>query len=470
MLHHDKAAANGTGVATPQPVGADGTAASTSQTPAEDSSTDTQMSTDSDSPPKMQYRFVGLDGSPISGLTYRVQSDSATVDCSTGEDGSSSAPTTFNTGAECSVSVKTDTGEYKQVACFTIPSADTTVTLMSPSMLLKTSTELHGGGDADVYKEPPPEAPAETGNLATHPAYADDASSTPAESDRPTADTSASPAANSAGSTVDPTNTTAPPLGSVAPAPSVSSLGTTTLTTGVGNTATNPKPNAVATSSKAAVSKTTSASKPESKPASPKGGSGKPPVTPNVATKRDAVGHPQAQPLETWADWAGHKINAAWHFIEDCMGVESNPVAGKGAIAPAKRAPRGADQGQSASVLDTAAIARKNSGLVEEQTTHTMPSPSTVVNLKQIADGTIKYGTKASKESKGQCYMFVKIALWKMDAIRFIREKNGKFEGAGGSYAKVAGAFLESPVRGRQEPKRYATLLRTSWHISQGGL
>ncbi|QGZ62882.1 hypothetical protein FAZ98_05140 [Paraburkholderia acidisoli] len=40
--------------------------------------------------------------------------------------------------------------------------------------------------------------------------------------------------------------------------------------------------------------------------------------------------------------------------------------------------------------------------------------------------------------------MFVKIALWKINAIQFLRDKHGKYEGAGGSYAKVAGAFLES--------------------------
>ncbi|RQR49960.1 hypothetical protein DIE19_30950 [Burkholderia sp. Bp9126] len=40
--------------------------------------------------------------------------------------------------------------------------------------------------------------------------------------------------------------------------------------------------------------------------------------------------------------------------------------------------------------------------------------------------------------------MYVKVALWKANAIKFVREKNGTFAGAGGSYAKVAGAFLES--------------------------
>ncbi|KVW21107.1 hypothetical protein WK93_23780 [Burkholderia ubonensis] len=60
------------------------------------------------------------------------------------------------------------------------------------------------------------------------------------------------------------------------------------------------------------------------------------------------------------------------------------------------------------------------SDLAEEQTTYAMPSSSTVVNLKQIADGTIQYGTKETKKSRGQCYMYVKVALWKANAIKFV--------------------------------------------------
>ncbi len=73
-----------------------------------------------------------------------------------------------------------------------------------------------------------------------------------------------------------------------------------------------------------------------------------------------------------------------------------------------------------------------------------MPSSATVVNLKKIADGSITYGSKPSKKSKGQCYMYVKIALWRGNAIKFIKNKKGDFDAAGGSYAKVAGEFLMS--------------------------
>ncbi|WP_336602689.1 hypothetical protein [Paraburkholderia bengalensis] len=73
-----------------------------------------------------------------------------------------------------------------------------------------------------------------------------------------------------------------------------------------------------------------------------------------------------------------------------------------------------------------------------------MPSSATVVNLKKIADGSITYGSKPSKLSKGQCYMYVKIALWRGNAIKFVENKKGDFDAAGGSYAKVAGEFLVS--------------------------
>lgn len=176
-------------------------------------------------------------------------------------------------------------------------------------------------------------------------------------------------------------------------------------------------------------------------PAAIKGSTGKAPTLTTVATNRDAVGHPQAQPEESFTDWAGRKVNGAWHFIEDWLGVTTNPVAGK--TVPGVKPPAGA-AALSPAVLSPADAAKKLATIAEEQTAYSMPSSSTVVNLKQISDGTIKYGTKKTRQSKGQCYMYVKIALWKANAIKFVKGKDGKFAGGGGSYAKVAGAFLKS--------------------------
>jgi muramidase (phage lysozyme) len=40
--------------------------------------------------------------------------------------------------------------------------------------------------------------------------------------------------------------------------------------------------------------------------------------------------------------------------------------------------------------------------------------------------------------------MYVKLALWKANAIQFLKNSHGDYLGGGGDYAKVAGAFLES--------------------------
>ncbi|WP_244143993.1 flagellar hook-length control protein FliK [Paraburkholderia fungorum] len=364
--------------------------------------------------PTTECRFVGLDGSPISGLQYRLEADGNVEIGTTDDMGSASPVTTFAAGSNCAVYVKRDDGTFKQITAFSIPEADTTVTLMSPSMLLEGETQQHGGSPDETYKEPP--APENQGSDSeVHPAYSaeheasSDGAAPSASQDAtttaktPAVDTTTTPAQSA------PTANTPPPAAS-APQP-------------------KPAPPAPAPAKKAAP------------PAAIKGSTGKAPTLTTVATNRDAVGHPQAQPEESFTDWAGRKVNGAWHFIEDWLGVTTNPVAGK--TVPGVKPPAGA-AALSPAVLSPADAAKKLATIAEEQTAYSMPSSSTVVNLKQISDGTIKYGTKKTKQSKGQCYMYVKIALWKANAIKFVKGKDGKFAGGGGSYAKVAGAFLKS--------------------------
>ncbi|WP_232447233.1 flagellar hook-length control protein FliK [Burkholderia ubonensis] len=394
--------------------------------------------------PKIECRFIGLDGSPINGLSYRLQSGSLIVDGVTDSDGLAAPVNIYTPGADCSISVKTDAGAYKQVARFTVPGVDSTITMMSPSMLLKTSTQLHGGAEDDVHKEPPSQTQVDDGGAEAHPAYADDAGGgTPRKTPVSTASAASGGAATSpppvgvSTSSMDATaaqstGTAASPAATQSPGMSSGAANTSSARTA---SATQPTP-----VSKPSTSTRTSTAK----PAGTKGGAGRAPTAPTVVTKRDSVGHPQAQPEETWSDWAGHKINAAWHFIENWLGMDTNPVAGKSAGSAKPAASASSTASEQAAKVDLGAVAKKMSDLAEEQTTYAMPSSSTVVNLKQIADGTIQYGTKETKKSRGQCYMYVKVALWKANAIKFVREKNGTFAGAGGSYAKVAGAFLES--------------------------
>jgi hypothetical protein len=87
--------------------------------------------------PVLDHVFVGLDGTPINGLKYRFESDGAIIDGVTDGDGKAAPVNSFSAGADCAVLVLTDSGAYKQVACYTVPTADTSATLMSGSMVLK---------------------------------------------------------------------------------------------------------------------------------------------------------------------------------------------------------------------------------------------------------------------------------------------------------------------------------------------
>ncbi|MFP3710909.1 flagellar hook-length control protein FliK, partial [Paraburkholderia sp. SIMBA_009] len=71
-------------------------------------------------------------------------------------DGKAAPVNSFSAGADCAVLVLTDSGAYKQVACYTVPTADTSATLMSGSMVLESETQPHAGSSDDAAREPSP--------------------------------------------------------------------------------------------------------------------------------------------------------------------------------------------------------------------------------------------------------------------------------------------------------------------------
>jgi len=377
------------------------------------SSQDTASAPDSQSEaPVLDHVFVGLDGSPIKGLKYRFESDGSVIDGMTDGDGKATPVRSFSAGSDCTVSVLTDSGIYKQVACYTVPTADTSATLMSGSMVLESETQQHGGSSDDAAREPSSPA-SDTGDSQSHPAYSSQGPSTDTASSAPSTESGNTPAAATSGNTE-----------------------TTKATSGKPAAASSPTPAAIST-------------KPSTTPLPPKGttttkgGSGKSAPSTATASTRDKLGHPQAAPAETFTDWASHKVHAAWHFIEDLFGFDSNPVAGK-AVPPKTQPPAKPGGANTNSAPKDLSAVQSLITIAEGQTEHSMPSSATVVNLKKIADGSITYGSKPSKLSKGQCYMYVKIALWRGNAIKFVKNKKGDFDAAGGSYAKVAGEFLVS--------------------------
>ncbi|WP_232454739.1 flagellar hook-length control protein FliK [Burkholderia ubonensis] len=355
--------------------------------------------------PALDHMFIGLDGSPIRGLKYRFESDGSVIDGVTDSDGNAAPVKSFSAGSDCTVSVLTDSGVYKQVACYMVPTADTSATLMSGSMVLESETQQHGGSSDDVSSEP--SSPAkDTGKAQTHPAYS-------SEDELPTG---------------------------VAKAPSSSGNGgTSPVTASGGSSATKPSSGNPTTAPSGTAA---GASNPKDAPKT-KGSSGKPtPTKATTTTTRDSLGHPQAAPAEPFMDWANHKVHAAWHYIEDLFGLDSNPVAGK--AAPPKTQSKVQTSSTASSAPQDLTALQSLIKLAEEQTAHTMPSSHTVDNLNRLISGSMTYGNKPESKSLGQCYMYVKIALWRANAIKFLQHKKGEFDSIGGSYAKVAGAFLMS--------------------------
>lgn len=344
-------------------------------------STGNPSTNDSSTAPSLDCHFCGLDGKPITGAKYRFVMDKTIVNGSTCGEGNTQTLTNLTPGAACQVFLQKDDGQYKQVTSFAIPSTDTCVTLMSPSMLLETETEQHGGEPEDAYKEPPAPPPA-AASSAVHPAYTDDSQQ----------DADAAPASPAA----------------------------------------SPKPAAPASPPSAAKAPTVKSQ------AALKGGSGKSPAKTTVATQRDAVGHPQAKPTEDVTDWMGQKAMATWHYIEGLFGTTVSPVIGK-ASTPTKvavttnptKTPTTAGPAHTQALVDIA----------EEQVNHEMLSASTVKNVDALANGTFKYGDAKPKHvSRGKCYMYVKVALWRINAIHYLTSKHI----LGQSDAKTAGSFLES--------------------------
>ncbi|WP_230953712.1 flagellar hook-length control protein FliK [Burkholderia cepacia] len=386
--------------------------ASQSSVATQDAASSNANDTVSDTP-TLDHKFIGLDGSPIRGLKYRFESDGSVIDGVTDSDGNASPVKSFTAGSDCVVSVLTDGGAYKQVACYLVPTADTSATLMSGSMVLESETQQHGGSSDDVSGEP--SSPAkDTGKAQTHPAY-------PSEGEASTGTTQA-PSSSGGGNT----------------APVSSSGGSATAKPSSGT------PNAAPSGTTAAgASKASNVPSPHKDPGTAKGGSGKPaPTKATTTSARDALGHPQAAPAETFTDWANHKVHAAWHYIEDLFGLDANPLVGK--AAPPKTQPKAQTPSVASSAPQDLTALQSLIKLAEEQTAHTMPSSHTVDNLNKLISGSMTYGSKAESKSLGQCYMYVKIALWRANAVKFLKNKNGAFDSLGGSYAKVAGAFLMS--------------------------
>ncbi|KVF20131.1 flagellar hook-length control protein FliK [Burkholderia vietnamiensis] len=363
--------------------------------------------------PVLDHVFVGLDGTPIKGLKYRFESDGAIIDGVTDGDGKAAPVNSFSAGADCAVLVLTDSGAYKQVACYTVPTADTSATLMSGSMVLESETQPHAGSSDDAAREPSPPVD-DTRSSQSHPAYSSqDESTAGGASSAPSTTNDNTPAAATSGNSETIKATDGRPGAAASSTPPVGSA----------KSSTTPLPKKGTTIAK--------------------GSSGKGAPSTTTTAARDKLGHPQAAPTETFTDWASHKVHAAWHFIEDLFGLDWNPVAGTVVRPQTPASAQGGAANTSSAPRNLTAVQSLIS-IAEGQTEHSMPSSATVVNLKKIADGSITYGSKPSKKSKGQCYMYVKIALWRGNAIKFIKNKKGDFDAAGGSYAKVAGEFLMS--------------------------
>ncbi len=364
--------------------------------------------------PVLSHVFVGLDGSPIARIEYRFESDGEVVAGRTDENGNAKPVTSFSAGSDCTVSVLTDSGAYKQLACYTVPTADTTATLMSGSMVVGSESQKHGGSPENVANEP--SVPAiEDGSTKTHSAYSPQDLSE-------TGDKSFYSSSSTDGNS--------------------QSVGSAASGTHAAKSASGNSVRAASAKPTAKPSQSTTQSQPHSG-VKLKGGSGNP-VTPTTMTlSRDEFGHPQASLVAAMTDWTSHQVHAVWHYIEDLFGLESNPVAGK-AILPSTSSSIGGNSGTNIAASQTLAAVKNLVLVAEGQAEHTMASSATVINIKQIADGSITYGSKPSKKSKGQCYMYVKIALWRAGAIKFLKNKKGDFDAAGGSYAKVAGEFLTS--------------------------
>lgn len=334
--------------------------------------------------PSLSPKFVGLDSEPISAMTYRFEAGGEVVHGTTDADGCAPIIASLPAGLDCSVFVKKDDGAFKQIATFTIPSRDATVTLVSPSMLLKGQTQLHGGSPDDAHSEAPGTPPITSDD--GHPAYK------PAQA-------ASAPASAPAG-----TSKSAP----AHPAASHSSA------------------------------------QAQAPHASTKGGEGKKAAQKTVATSRDSLGHPVAKPAEDMTDWAGRKIHAAWHYVENLFGISPNPLIAKSALTPAATAsvkPQGTAAPAGAHSLDQL---KTLIDIAEGQTLFEMPFGSTQANINAIAAGTVKYGSKGAKDSKGRCYMYVKIALWRANIVHFLRNSHNELTASGGEYAKVAGTFLLS--------------------------
>lgn len=404
-----------------------------------DASADAGQSGDAPSPPSsLECRFCGLDGEPIVGAQYRFAVDGQDVSGTTDGNGCAQTLQNLTPNANCTVSIKRDDGTYKQVASFAVPATDGYVTLMSPSALLESQSELHGGNPDDAYKESPPADGGASGAGA---------SSSSADGKGGDADTPAAADANAGNASTGAANAAGANTSSASPA----NANTTTQQDSASQSASSAQPPPAKnspTSSTPAAPKQASASGQAHPPAKPSGastahngGTGKTPQPKTVEHKRDALGHPQAKPAESATDWVDRKVMGAWHYVEDLFGLKTNPVmaailGAKPATGAKPASPQtGAPADAASEAAQGAARAATLIQIAEEQSLHRMSSKHTADNISALSKGTFKYaGDKGAAESLHQCYMFVKVALWRAKYV----------PGAlGGTFAKVAGPFLE---------------------------
>jgi hypothetical protein len=145
---------------------------------------------------------------------------------------------------------------------------------------------------------------------------------------------------------------------------------------------------------------------------------------------------------KTFTDWANHQVHAAWHFIEDIFGLDSNPVAGTVVRPQTPASAQGGAANTSSAPRNLTALQSLIS-IAEGQTEHSMPSSATVVNLKKIADGSITYGSKPSKIEGAMLHVCEDPFVAKPSAIKFIKNKKEVYLPAGGSAAKSGGRILD---------------------------
>jgi muramidase (phage lysozyme) len=386
-------------------------------------------------PSSLECRFCGLDGEPIVGAQYRFAVDGQDVSGTTDGNGCAQTLQNLTPNANCTVSIKRDDGTYKQIASFAVPTTDGYVTLMSPSAMLESQSELHGGNPDDAYKESPP-ADGAAGGAA--------ASSGGADGKGGGSDAAGGSDANAGAANTGPASATNANAGSADTTSqqnstkSASSAQPASPTTSQASS-TPPAPKQPSSSAQAHPP-----AKPSAASTAHNGGTGKAPQPKTVENKRDALGHPQAKPAESMTDWVDRKVMGAWHYVEGLFGLKTNPVTAaiQGAKPAAGTKPAGTQAGAQASAsADAASAAAQGAAhvatlmqIAEEQSLHLM-STHTVDNISALSKGTFKYlGNKGAADSVHKCYVFVKVALWRAKYVSGV---------LGGVSAKIAGPYLE---------------------------